>query len=58
MQLLGKTQRREIRVMRMAVLAGGGDFEPGCYFPVPEFRGAASPVLMGIPNPELSGRNG
>jgi len=46
--------------MRLAVLAGGGGAVSAdrSYFQVPEFREDASPVLMGIPNPELSGRNG
>ena len=59
MQLLGKTQCREIRVMRGDGFgAGGGVLIPGCHFLVPEFREDASPVLIEIRNPELSGRNG
>ena len=49
MQLLGKTQLWEIRVMRGDGFGGGGGvFGPECYFQVPKFREGASPVLMGI----------
>ena len=59
MQLLGKTQCREIRVMRGDGFgAGGSVLSPGSYFQVPEFREDTSPVLTGIRNPELSGRDG
>jgi len=58
-QLLGKTQWREIRVMRCDACGGGGGvLSPGSYFLVPEFRENASQVLTGIRNPELSGRDG
>ena len=58
MQLLGKTQGWEIRVMRRDGLAGGGALSPGSYFQVPEFPGDASLVITGIRNPEFSGRDG
>ena len=59
MQLLGKTQLWEIRVMRGDGFGGGGGvLSPGSYFLVPEFRENASQVLTGIRNRELSGRDG
>ena len=58
MQLLGKTQCREIRVMRGDGFgAGGGVLIPGCHFLVPEFREDASPVLPGY-SPSTGGPAG